>query len=83
MTKKIRTILLRNWDPAQVCDDSGLSDEYDDYIPDILSLIENRSSYEALYSHVVGLEEYFGRLRLSEEKRGETAKALYNIESSA
>jgi hypothetical protein len=39
LASRIRTILLRDWDPLIVGDKPNLSDEYDDLIPS--SLLKN------------------------------------------
>ena len=40
LIQSIRAILLNDWDPLIVGDNPHLSDEYDDYIPAIVKLLE-------------------------------------------
>ncbi len=48
-TQEIRTILLNDWDPLGVGENSNLSDEYDNYIPGILLLLDAHCTEDAVY----------------------------------
>lgn len=56
----VRTILLRDWDPLVVGDNPNLADEYDDYLPGALRLIENDCSAEQLQTYLEDIERGWG-----------------------
>lgn len=56
-TQKIRTILFEDWDPLGVGDNPHLSDEYDDYIPGILRLLDAHCTAGQLEQYLVGVEK--------------------------
>ena len=41
LEREIRAALLENWDPLCIGDNPNLHDEYDSFIPGILSLLSN------------------------------------------
>ncbi|SFK55551.1 hypothetical protein [Methylocapsa palsarum] len=55
-TKRIRTILLKDWDPLGVGDNPNLADEYDAYIPSVLALLGNHCTVDELERHLLGVE---------------------------
>lgn len=66
-TERVRAILLSDWDPLIVGDNPRLSDEYDDYIPAILQLLESHCTVEQLEQHLIWIErEDMGLPRVSD-----------------
>ncbi|MGH6811918.1 MAG: hypothetical protein ACREDM_06060 [Methylocella sp.] len=55
-SQSVRTVLLREWDPLIVGDNPHLSDEYDDYIPAIVRLLESHCTAEQLERHLTWIE---------------------------
>lgn len=58
--KTIRTILLSDWDPLVVGDNPNLTDEYDDYLPGALRLIESNCSAAQMQSYLEDIEKGWG-----------------------
>ncbi len=56
-TKRIRTILVKDWDPLGVSDNQHLTDEYDAYIPGILRLLDNHCPADQLERYLLDIEE--------------------------
>ncbi|MGH6835004.1 MAG: hypothetical protein ACREC9_05515 [Methylocella sp.] len=54
---RIRTILLRDWDPLIVGDNPNLSDEYDDLIPGIIGLLKNHCTAEQMERYLREIED--------------------------
>jgi hypothetical protein len=48
MSEPIREILLRAWDPLFVGDNKNLADEYDEFIPDIETMIQAGATVDEL-----------------------------------
>ena len=53
---RVRGILLREWDPAGVSEFSDAQDEYDNYVPDVVSLVERRASEAEIFDCLWSLE---------------------------
>jgi hypothetical protein len=79
--QKIREILLREWDPAGVGDNPKLNDEYDNYLAEILRLIDNGSDYGQLCDHFLYIEKDLG-IQLPNEQRAKTVDALLKLRSA-
>jgi hypothetical protein len=56
-TQDIRTILLKDWDPLGVGDNPNLANEYDDYIPGILRLLDAHCTVDQLERYLRDIEE--------------------------
>lgn len=56
----MRAILLRDWDPLVVGGNRYLTDEYDDYLPGALRLIESNCSAAELQSYLEDVERGWG-----------------------
>jgi hypothetical protein len=48
LVDRIRRILLKIWDPLNVGDNANLRDEYDSYIPQIVSMIIDQGTVDDL-----------------------------------
>ncbi len=59
-TGRVRAILLKDWDPLVVSDNPHLSDEYDDFIPGILQLLDARCTAEQLGKHLASIDSELG-----------------------
>jgi hypothetical protein len=66
----VRAILLRDWDPLGIGENPNLADEYDDYIPGIIQLLDNRCTFEQLKSYLLDIE---GRWELTPDSGAELA----------
>jgi hypothetical protein len=77
-TEKIRTILLRDWDPFCVGDNANLTDEYDGFIGNIHLLLEKNCSEEELSSHLLAIENHLAS-PIADSQRAIAVKALKNI----
>ncbi|MBU4348570.1 hypothetical protein KJ671_03675 [Patescibacteria group bacterium] len=53
---KIRTILLKEWDPIGIQDIPEAQDEYDSYIFSICKLIQLKESEEELFNYLWWIE---------------------------
>jgi len=61
LEKKIREILLKDWDPIGIQHISGTDDEYDSYISPIYQLISSRKSESEIFNYLWWIEtEYMG-----------------------
>lgn len=56
MLRKIKKILITDWDPIGVQSFPEARDEYDSYAPDILSILEAERSVEDIYSYLLWAE---------------------------
>jgi hypothetical protein len=74
----VREILLREWDPCGVDGNDALKDEYDEYMPEILALMAQRSSSATLNETLIGFEQELG-VRLPEQQRERVVRALLGI----
>jgi hypothetical protein len=57
---EIRNVLLADWDPLNVGDSPKLADEYDRYIPGILTLLSNGASVMEIERFLKGVEADLG-----------------------
>lgn len=71
----LRVILLSDWDPLNIGDNPNLADEYDDYIPELLRLVNNRADFGMIERYLRKIESDLGVLS-SFEKRVQTALQL-------
>jgi hypothetical protein len=78
ITTMVREILLRDWDPCGVGGNSALADEYDEYLPAIVSLVAERSSSSVMNQALIGFENGLG-VALSEHQREHVVRALLAI----
>ena len=52
----IRSVLINEWDPIGIGDNSHLSDEYDSYIGSIISILKQRPSIETIVAFLEKIE---------------------------
>jgi hypothetical protein len=55
-SQTVRVILLKDWDPLGVGDNPHLADEYDDYIPAIIQMLDDRCTIQQLESYLLDIE---------------------------
>lgn len=57
LVEKIRTVLLRDWDPLGIGENPCLRDEYDSYLPELLRILNAPSvSREAIMAYLKAVE---------------------------
>ena len=52
----IRQVLMADWDPIGVKDETMAADEYDSYIGDIYGLLKNNASEQKISDHLREIE---------------------------
>ena len=67
--RTVRDILLRDWDPLGIAGKDGLADEYDVYVPALLSLLAREPSVEQLTLHLESIEAAVGGMLASDRRR--------------
>jgi len=77
-TRRVREILLRDWDPCGVGDNEALGDEYDRYVPAIARLLVRRISAEVVTNALVEIESELG-VSLPAQERELAVRALLAI----
>lgn len=53
---KVRKVLMKEWDPLAVHDIPEAQDEYDSYIPQVISLLLKRASPEEIAAYLSTVE---------------------------
>lgn len=67
VVRNIRTVLLTDWDPLIAGENPHLPDEYDNYIPGNIQLLESHCTAEQLERHLAWIErEDMGLPQLSQ-----------------
>jgi hypothetical protein len=56
VTKQVRVILLRHWDPIGVVDEPAAQDEYDSYAPGVTRLVLANATTETIMRHLISIE---------------------------
>jgi hypothetical protein len=64
---EVRSILPRDWDPLCIGDNPNLSDEYDEFLPKLLRLLDAGKSVTAIAAYLVSVENYLEILPRPEE----------------
>jgi hypothetical protein len=67
LTKSVRLILLKDWDPIGIADEPRAQDEYDSYAPAIARMVLDAASQAALADHLLAIET--GRMELPGDER--------------
>ena len=75
LTLAVREVLLNDWDPCGVGNNEALKDEYDDYLPRIVGLIEGNCPAESINQLLVEFEGGLG-VEMPESQRKHTVQAL-------
>ena len=85
----IRHILMADWDPIGVCDLPEAADEYDDYINEVLELLNRNATDEQLAQHLLqietkrmGLTDVAGGPLLTVDHLGKAVSALQSLKGS-
>lgn len=73
MQKDIRTVLINDWDPVGIGNNSNLSDEYDGYIGPIIQILMQKSSIESIVLYLEKIENEDIGIEHTD------IKSLYNI----
>ncbi|MBN9305638.1 MULTISPECIES: hypothetical protein [unclassified Devosia] len=76
LTRRVRPILLKTWDPIGIADEPRAQDEYDAYAPAIARMLAADVSEAALASHLLAVERDRMGLRGDEQRAAQTAKLL-------
>lgn len=56
IVSEIRSVLINEWDPVGIGDNSNLSDEYDGYIGSIMKILMQKLSVEEIVSFLKRIE---------------------------
>jgi hypothetical protein len=53
---EVRSILLRVWDPLCIGGNPNLSDEYDEFLPEVLRLLDAGESVATIVAYLVSVQ---------------------------
>lgn len=81
ISKEVRNILLRDWDPIGVGDNPNLVNEYDSYLMEIVELIKSGCDFTQLHEHLLSIEKELG-IRLPDAQRSKAVENLLNLYSN-
>ena len=56
LLKRVRAILLAEWDPIGVADEPAAQDEYDSYAPGVVTLLADHATGRVLADHLLNIE---------------------------
>lgn len=56
LESKISALLLQEWDPIGVHDESAARDEYDRYVPQVAGMIRSKKSPHELAAYLLSIE---------------------------
>jgi hypothetical protein len=73
--RNLRAILLKEWDPLEVGDNPNLFDEYELYLPGILSFVNAGHTSNEIAEYLKGIEESL-EITLPAERRMTVARLL-------
>jgi hypothetical protein len=73
--KKVKAIVLKEWDPLDVGDNPHLSDEYDAYLPELIRLLKAGCTSHEVAEHLKAIEDKLG-VTLPSERRKRAAALL-------
>ena len=76
--KKLRELLLKEWDPLEVGANPNLSDEYDRYLPGVARLVESSCQAGVIDNHLAEIEKQLGA-PLPAKKRATAVEALLRL----
>ncbi|RHX77444.1 hypothetical protein [Leptospira yasudae] len=65
---KLRSVLLKDWDPILVGENPNLSDEYDEYIEQIIDLLNQGKRENAIFEFLKYQETQLGLYVPSEQR---------------
>ena len=79
-SRPVRDILMREWDPIGVAEWPEAEDEYDGYVPHIVSLLDNGASEEKVANYLDTIAtERMGELKPDRARSLATARALVRL----
>ena len=79
MLRKIRKMLWEDWDPIGINDCSEAMDEYDNYAPGIVALIERNANEKKFFDHLWSIETVTMGMQGRRESTTRFAKQLLAI----
>src|ERR1044072_6578636 len=74
--QRIREVLLHNWDPIGIANETDLSDEYDAYIGGVYRLLDSGAAPRAVAGHIARIESVQMGLWTSADKLVPLAEKL-------
>lgn len=77
--QSIRALLLAEWDPIGVRDEAAIQDEYDQYLPAILGLLERRAPIAEVAGYLTGVATTEMGLVDVEERDRAVAESLLRL----
>jgi len=81
ISSRVRVILLRHWDPIGIRDIARCSDEYDNYIPKIVQLLEDGADEYKIREHLLQIETVAMGMRGKPERCRHVAEMLCGLRS--
>jgi hypothetical protein len=77
--KKIKNILLYDWDPIGVNEFPEANDEYDSYVSSIYKFIIMQKPVNEIYDYLVWLEGEHMGLIVDKQRAHHISKLIYNL----
>ncbi len=71
----VRAVLLRDWEPI-ICNELLPDDEYDDYVPEIINLLEAGAPIERIADYLSFVEGVTMGVQTERERTGRVASNL-------
>ena len=76
----IRSVLVNDWDPIEIGDNSNLFDEYDSYIGPIITMLRQSSTIEEIVAFLENTERTkMGISNVSVKRLHDVATKLINV----
>jgi len=78
LAERVRSVLLRDWDPAAIGQNAKLRDEYDEFIPRVIPAIESRAGTAELTALLRTFEAEM-HAPIDDQARERAAEALASL----
>lgn len=82
IAERVRTILLKEWDPIGIADEPAAQDEYDTYAPLIVSMLRAGARGDAVARHLLSIEREQMGLPGNESRARQAAELLANLHTA-
>lgn len=81
LQKKIKDVLLQEWDPIGVREMPEAQDEYDGYVPAIYSMLISRKPLNEVFNYLLWLEAEHMGLTADRQRTQSIAEKLVDLSS--